>query len=268
MFARFETSEHKKTRIGSFIRACARVCVCVCSIETEEEMGERLELIGCKQTGVPGQEIHYFCPCVQASSHMSRHAPRSGNLTPILHHVVLPLLFPLPMPLGFFPLPSTSSHLYSFLDGNFPFSVALAISLFPSLSLSLLSPFSIPSLKNINFLPFSSMSSFRSSLPPYFFFKFPSFLRIVVALSVFFFILLSLVYTRRHTWTANLLFCFCSYDDVAPFLHAFLSTVYLWSLVMRNNRAESRGRSIGAVFREISKVPLRHWCVRIWQTFL
>lgn len=186
MFARFETSEHKKTRIGSFIRACARVCVCVCSIETEEEMGERLELIGCKQTGVPGQEIHYFCPCVQASSHMSRHAPRSGNLTPILHHVVLPLLFPLPMPLGFFPLPSTSSHLYSFLDGNFPFSVALAISLFPSLSLSLLSPFSIPSLKNINFLPFSSMSSFRSSLPPYFFFKFPSFLRIVVALSVFF----------------------------------------------------------------------------------
>lgn len=116
---------------------CARVCVCVCNIETEEEIGERLELIGCKQTGVPGQEIHYFCPCVQASSHMSRHAPRSGNLTPILHHVVLPLLFPLPMPLGFFPLPSTSSHLYSFLDGNFPFSVALAISLFPSLSASL-----------------------------------------------------------------------------------------------------------------------------------
>ena len=42
-------------------------------------MGERLELIGCKQTGAPGQKIHYFCPCVQASSHMSRRAPRSGQ---------------------------------------------------------------------------------------------------------------------------------------------------------------------------------------------
>lgn len=42
-------------------------------------------MIGCKQTGVPGQEIHYLCPCVQASSHMSRHVPPTSLQFSFLH---------------------------------------------------------------------------------------------------------------------------------------------------------------------------------------
>lgn len=106
-------------------RGCAGRDVYVRSIGTgaaggwRRRNGERLELIGCKQTGAPGQEIHYFCPSIiphVTPTTVHQPHPRTSTTT-----VVLPLLFPFPMPLGFLPLPSTSSRLYSLQDGNSPF---------------------------------------------------------------------------------------------------------------------------------------------------
>lgn len=159
--------------------------------------------------------------------------PRSTNLTPIL---VPPLLFPLPIPLGFLPLSSTSSHLYPLPDGGFfpffPYS-PLPVSLF---ILQILFIYFLWNIHKFLLLPFFFSSSwirfleffllFFSSPPPFFYL--PSFC------------------THTHTVNGKFTFLLSLLENVARRFYPSLSTVYLWSLVMRNNRVEDRGRNIGA----------------------
>lgn len=165
---------------------------------------------------------------------MSRHAPRPDNLTPI-HHVVPPLLFPFPMPLGFLPLPSTSSHLYSFRDGN-------SLFLHPSFSL-----YRSPSRFHV-FHIFSQEYKFsRATLRvfiPFVRAPFVSLSRFTPSPCLFSPFFLPPVYSRSciyaHTRTVNLLFRF-RYATTSTGCYTLPAIVYLWSRVMRSKEGVEVG---------------------------
>lgn len=158
-----------------------------------------MELIGCKQTGVPGQEIHYLCPCVQASSHMSRHVPPTSLQFSFLHFC---FRFQYHWDSFRYPARPRIYTLFQMGDSS-PSSPILLCPCLCSFSRFFLYIFFEIYINFHSFLSFFLLLEF-DSLNFSFSFSPPLLL---------FFIFRRFVHTYRHThipWTVNLLFCFRS----------------------------------------------------------
>lgn len=175
------------------------VCVCVCASIEKKQTKKHRGRKGWSWLGVSKQE--FLARKSTTCAHVSKHHPtcHATSLTPI---PVPPLLFPLPIPLGFLPLSTTSSHLYPLRDAD-PSSSSFL--LYPSLFvLSRFFFFFIYLLENMHkfsssFLLFPSFLSFFFLRFVGFFFFFLLLLSFLLLLFSFFFYLPSFVHTHRHT---------------------------------------------------------------------